>query len=80
MLPIMSGDYSNIEARIKDACLKLSELRKLSIATIAPEYSVLEGRLRAQAVVRQLRSQRRVANKQPVETGYFEEGYSLETN
>ena len=63
MLPKMSETYTDIEARIQAACLKLSELEKPNIAAIAREYSIPEQRLRARAAGQPSRSQRVVGNK-----------------
>jgi len=49
MLPKMSENYTDIEARIQAACLKLAELEKPNIAGIAHEYSIPEQHLRARA-------------------------------
>jgi len=59
----MSETYTDIEARIQAACLKLSELEKPNIAAIAREYSIPEQRLRARAAGQPSRSQRVVGNK-----------------
>ena len=63
MLPKMSETYTDIEARIQAACLKLSELEKPNIAAIAPEYSIPDQRSRARAAGRPSRSQGVVGNK-----------------
>ncbi|RPA95442.1 hypothetical protein L873DRAFT_1697891 [Choiromyces venosus 120613-1] len=60
----MSENYVSTEARIQDACLKLSHLEKPNIAQIACKFGVPEHHLQVRASGWQSRLQRPVANKQ----------------
>jgi len=80
MLPIISERYTDIKARTQAAYLKLSEIEKPNIATTAQKYGVSRGCFRAHVAGRRFGSQRLVANKKSIETGYLEEEYSFETN